>query len=351
VAKAGRYRLKVAAAGMAAALAVGGVVGYVLSDHSPTSTQTASPAAAGASKSDNSTEPLGVQSSSGFGSSVASGPAVLGKPFTRLFTRTAGLITVRGFLINVAEPVPLAVCGFGPPQFQTEVSTPQMVGIATSDPIGQQASGAVGAIETSLVGVQEGDPVAVVTADAGATVAEVRMVFAGGGTDEMVPVKGWVALAAPVSAKLAYGQAVGTLTALDAAGKTLSSKSLTLGQSAVPATQCTSSCPPTVIPLPSAPGSGASVGSANMICRACPSPVPLNNTAHSTVVNPGGPMIPANPSAPSTVVRHVASGTAVAPACMLESPPSGAGTSSGASSGGGSTGGGTGSAGPATSAG
>jgi hypothetical protein len=59
------------------------------------------------------------------------------------------------------------------------------------------------------------------------------MSFIGGGTDQMAPVKGWAILAAPVSASLSYGQALGTLVAKGAGGRTLSTTPLTLGSLSV----------------------------------------------------------------------------------------------------------------------
>ena len=215
VSRAGRRRLRFAAGGMAVALAVGGVVGYAVSNHSAASTQTASASAPTASSS-NSDVPAasGAAAAGGFGQNFSSGSVSTGesgvasRPYTHLFNRTAGTVTIRGFLTNFPEPAGLAAsCGFpGLPQFEAEVSTAQMVG--TSDSFGAQpdAANPVSAAQTDLFGTAEGDPVAVVTAATGSTVTEVRMAFAGGATDEMVPVKGRPGL----------GQAVGRADARNA---------------------------------------------------------------------------------------------------------------------------------------
>jgi hypothetical protein len=374
VSRAGRRRLRFAAGGMAVALAVGGVVGYAVSNHSAASTQTASASAPTASSS-NSDVPAasGAAAAGGFGQNFSSGSVSTGesgvasRPYTHLFNRTAGTVTIRGFLTNFPEPAGLAAsCGFpGLPQFEAEVSTAQMVG--TSDSFGAQpdAANPVSAAQTDLFGTAEGDPVAVVTAATGSTVTEVRMAFAGGATDEMVPVKGWVALAAPVSAKLSDGQTLGTLTALNAAGKTLSSTPLTLGQFApvTPATPaCTGNCTVRAAPLQTTPVNGAagavaaSPPGASASCSVCSSSGSGSTTIKgqpafnpTTRIDPGGPMIPATGNASSSSAAYACARTAplkslVLPPAPAISPPAAAGGSI-------SSGGSTGSAGSSSSAG
>jgi hypothetical protein len=313
VARAGRRRWRFAAAGVAAALAVGGVSGYALSNHSSPSSQTAdSPAAAPSGSNADTLAPLASGSAvSGGGYFSATGvSSTPGRAFTHLFTRTAGAVTIRGYLTNFPQPV-ASVCLPGAPLFQAELSTAQMVG--TVDGAGASpAARSVSSPSSFLIGTAEGDPVAVVVAVAGSGVTSVRMSFTGGATDAMTPVKGWVALAAPVSSKLPPGGSLGTLTTLGAGGAVLGSTKVTFGSEGS-AVACG---PPGVLKVcpaalrtqqgsvSSAAGGTASSSNTSVACANCPSTSrppassgsrsssAKSTTSTTVVVNPGGPMLP-----------------------------------------------------------
>ena len=250
VARAGRKRWAMAGVAATLALALGLGVGYAASNQSgsPSQTQTASPAsaqntpanasaAAGASPGGSS----GSNSASSSGSSAASSSASSGATplspstsrFTRLFTRTAGGVTIRGFRATSPRILGLpAGCDLSGARLQVEVSTARMVGTAGSGLGGVDRSQPVSAISSEVVGSAEGAPTAVVAAATGAGVARVSVSFAGGASDAMAPVDGWVALAAPVPGSVANGSNVGTLTGRDPAGKVLTSRALQLGPEA-----------------------------------------------------------------------------------------------------------------------
>ncbi len=190
VARAGRRRRRIAAAGMAVALVVGGAVGYGLSDHSSPAAET-STASAGST-----TSSTGASSASAASSGGATGAAVVApnlpvtspEKLTRLFTRTTGGITLRVFHTNFNPPAALpAGCQLGLPEFQVEVSTAEMVGITVSGAAPTTRTQPLTAVETRVVGAGEGNPVAVVTAATGPTVTRVEVSLTGGATDTMSP--------------------------------------------------------------------------------------------------------------------------------------------------------------------
>ena len=247
VARAGRKRWAMAGVAATLALALGLGVGYAASNQSgsPSQTQTASPASAQNTPA-NASAPAGASPGSSSGSSAssssASSPASSSgssaatplspstSRFTRLFTRTAGGVTIRGFLVASPRILGLpAGCDLSGARLQVEVSTARMVGTAGSGLGGVDRSQPVSAISSEVVGSAEGAPTAVVAAATGAGVARVSVSFAGGTSDAMAPVDGWVALAAPVPGSVANGSNVGTLTGRDSAGKVLTSRALQLG--------------------------------------------------------------------------------------------------------------------------
>ena len=165
------------------------------------------------------------------------------------------------------------------------------------------------ATEVQVLGGPEGDPTAVVTVATGPSVREVRVLFKGGATDSMAPVGGWVALAGSVPADAASGGSLGTLTALDAAGRALSSAPLTqigyqFGNTTPP---CGVSCPATIKPaVPGGTGifngaSGASSGAATSAGAASPP-----EQAFSCAVPPCGSLpgvaLPASPAGGAATV-------------------------------------------------
>ncbi len=164
------------------------------------------------------------------------------------------------------------------------------------------------------MGEPEGDPVTVVTAATGPTVAAVRVVFPGGATDQMAPVDGWVVLAGPEPTGLANGASLGTLTALNAAGHVVSSSTVEQGlKPAVTAPSCVPACPlnPKLVPPVSAPSvaPAATPGGSGCTGVAC------------------GSVVPGNP--PPAALKNVGAGSLACP--ML--PARGAGGTSGSTGG------------------
>ena len=259
VARAGRrMRVRSAAVAGAVALVAGGGVGYAVS-------QTGSPAQKGVATAPVSGNGSRSQGSYGAAGGAAPGSSSIAVPagvqFTPVFNRQANGVDIRGFLIGfpTRPPAGAATCpGIGP-RFQAELSTQKMVGIAGSGFVPEQLGPMVLTEQPSLVGEAEGDPVAAVVVQTNPSVAKVRMEFTGGNTDEMQPVKGWSALAAPVP-DLRNGKVdpvtSGTLTALDASGHSLSSTLITWPPAA-----------PAPLPLPAAPngGSGGGTGSSGTV--------------------------------------------------------------------------------------
>jgi hypothetical protein len=152
-----------------------------------------------------------------------------------LFTRTAGSVDIRGFLVDSTMKLPQGYappsCVIYGPRFEAEVSTPKMVGTAVGGFLTPDPTKALSDVDADILGVTEGDPTLVVTAYAGQGVAEVRVTgFSSGVTDTMLPASGWVALAGPTAASSASAASpvkVGEITALNASGQPLSSQTVT----------------------------------------------------------------------------------------------------------------------------
>jgi len=305
VARAGRrMRWRAAALAGVVAVAAGGGVGYAVSTTGGSARQVvATSPASGSSTRASSQAPSGAQ--------IAGGPsAALPEPnrFTRLFTRQANGIDIRGYLVATPLMMPLSSagsteCGTAGSHFQAEVSTPDMVATAGSGFVVQQLGSMILSEQTTVVGDAEGDPVAVVVLQTNSAVSKVRMDFTGGATDEMTPVQGWAVLAAPAawfqSGKVTQ-ETVGTLTALDSSGHSLATTPV--------------QWPPVVTPTQGSVGSGsvgsgsvgsgsagsgtvgsgsASAGVSGSAAVACPTPAPA----------------PAPARAPSPTITSTGSGT------------------------------------------
>jgi hypothetical protein len=270
VARAQRRRWRVGVAGLAAALAIGGGVGYALSNHHSSGQSVATSPESGSKA--GSSSPAGQsgpaagsgRSSSSSSTGAASSAALYPERLQPLFTRTAGSVDVRGFLLSSSIKLPqgyaMPSCAITGPRFEAEVSTTKMVGTVVAGYAAPDPAQTLSDVSASIVGVAEGDPILVVTADAGKGVAQVKVTgFAGGGTDSMAPVGGWVALAGPTtttSPSTISPVKVGTISALSGSGQVLASESVT---------------PPTVfgggpLPLSSAAGAQAANG-ASVVCE------------------------------------------------------------------------------------
>jgi hypothetical protein len=264
VARASRKRWVTVGVATTLALGLGLGVGFGTSDHSSPATQTASApqSAAGATTGTGSNAV-----SPGTGTEFATnGIAPFGAStlhLTPLFTRSAGGVpggvNMRAFLVSYptvsGQP---AACNLQGSRLQVEVSTAKMVGVVAGGMLGVDAAQPASGISSQVIGTAEGNPVAVVTAATGSGVAQVSMSFSNGTRDQMAPIRGWVALAAPVSSRLSYGQALGTLTERTATGKVIKSETLQLGVQSGVAVKVPCSLPCTGV-LPQR--AGASTGS------------------------------------------------------------------------------------------
>jgi hypothetical protein len=268
VERAGRHRRRsfagLASAAALVALAAGGGIGYAVSNHggqaqtvvagSSPGRGTPTPAVGG--QAGGSTAPV-------IGSHVAE-PAI-GPTYTHLFTRTAGAVTIRAYQPDTHPTA--AVCGAPAATVQADVSTPDVAGIAVTPAFApSSASGAILSVWGQEIGRPEGHPVDVVLVQVGASAKLVKVDFAGGGGDKMAPVDGWAVLADPVASAASVGNSLGTVSALDAAGKTLRTQPAYLGGgAALPAEGVPSTCfcPPigSVPPGVKAGGSGGAAGS------------------------------------------------------------------------------------------
>jgi len=265
VARAGRRRWRVAAGGVAAALVIGGGAGYALSNHhSPGQTVATSPASSSkaGSNAQSGQAPSPATAGRGGASSVSGSAALLPERLQPLFTRTAGSVDIRGFLVTSTIKLPqgyaMPSCVAMGPRFQAEVSTPKMVGTAAAGYAAPDGAVPLSAVSTSVLGVAEGDPTLVVMAATGKNVAQVKVTgFSGGVTDSMAPVDGWVALAGPTTASSSSvtPAKVGTITALGPSGSVLASQTITS---------------PTIFrggPEPLSPAAGAQASSgASVVC-------------------------------------------------------------------------------------
>jgi hypothetical protein len=268
VARAQRRRWRIGAGGLTAALLIGGGVGYAVSNHHSAG-QSVTTAAASGSKAKQGTPsgqapgPAAAAGESGSSSSGAvSAPAMFPERLQPLFTRTAGSVDIRGFLVNSTMKLPQGYtppsCVIYGPRFEAEVSTPKMVGTAVAGFLSPDPIKALSDVNADILGVTEGDPTLVVTAYAGQGVAEVRVTgFSSGATDTMVPASGWVALAGPTAASSASAASpvkVGDITALNASGQVLSSQTVTF---------------PTSFAVPPLPLSSAGAQAANGAAAVC----------------------------------------------------------------------------------
>jgi len=270
VARAQRRRWRVGVAGLAAALVIGGGAGYALSNHHSSGQSVAtSPESGSTAGSSSPAGQSGLAAASGrSNSSSSTGPASSNALFPQhlqpLFTRTAGSVEIRGFLVSSEIKLPqgyaMPSCAITGPRFQAEVSTTKMVGTTVAGYETPDPAKTLSDVSASIVGVAEGDPTLVVSASAGKGVAQVKVTgFAGGGTDSMAPVDGWVALAGPGTTSASSAAApvkVGTITALSSSGQVLATESVNV---------------PTVFsgsPLPLSNAAGVeAAGGASIVCE------------------------------------------------------------------------------------
>jgi hypothetical protein len=323
VARTGRKRWGTAAVAATLALGLGLGVGFATSGSSSPATQTATgnEASSGAGGSNPAT---GSAFSSSGGMSSAPAPVLAAPHLNKLFNRTAGGVTIRAFLFNFPEISGLpASCGALGAHLQVEVSSASMVGVVGGGPIGVDRTQPASAVWSEVVGTAEGDPTSVVTAATGPSITEVSMLFSNQTTDQMAPVGGWVALAAPFSRAPTYGQNLGTLTEYRADGKVVASQTVQLGvqPGAIKTAPCAPVYPCVRPQTPSASGNAATMPAPaceSVPCAPLPAVSPSPPTGQGTAPAPAGPAIASN------------AGGGVGYACPLH-PPAASGSSSGTS--------------------
>ena len=297
VARAGRrMRLRAGALAGAVSLVVGGGAGYAISTTGGSGNQVvATSKAAGGNTA--AAAPSASQASGETPSYAVGGTS----KFTRLFTRQANGVDIRAFLVESPLMVPLGAAGSTASpscstvsRLQAELSTPDMVAVAGGGGfVGQQSGQNIIDVEPQLVGAAEGDQVSVVVVLTGPAVAEVRMTFATGKTDEMAPREGWSVLAAPdpslQSGKTA-ATTLGTLTALGQAGATLATQAITWppGPTPLPGGSGGSSGSGSGTAGPGTVGSGGAVNSVQSVAQAQAAAAAAAAAAARTAVEPCG---------------------------------------------------------------
>ncbi len=174
VARAQRRRWRVAVGGLAAALLIGGGAGYALSNHQllgPVGSHLAGVGLEGHFQPASGRVPRPVRGPvasrvrpHGLGSTHS---ALLPQRFQPLFTRTAGSVDIRGFLVSSTIRLPqgyaMPACVAVGPRFQAEVSTAKMVGTAAAGYVTPDPSKPLSDVSAAVVGVAEGDPTLVVS--------------------------------------------------------------------------------------------------------------------------------------------------------------------------------------------
>ena len=241
VAKAGRRRRQTLVASIATTAVVALGSGWAIAEASvghptsvalqhlsaaPSSASTQPATSSGKANSGASTaSPVGTTPGVG-GSGDLAVPIVV-KPWTKLFVRSAGNVTIRGYEVPPpTNAAPLTGCRYLLPYtsltFEAEVSTPEIVGTvggfvyselgspvsSNTSPQGPSSALAQTAysVTASRIGVSEGAPLYVVVAHVPSNVDNVTLSGVGQGAsgskvlDQMAPVAGWVALTATAPA-------------------------------------------------------------------------------------------------------------------------------------------------------
>ncbi len=309
-------RNRLAATGMLLALVVGGAGGWLVrAGRSSRGTALAAGGDTGASTT------IGPLSAAAAGRSATAVAGSSGYKLTKLFVRmTADGVTIRAFQPPTPVFTQVPGCPSLPqpvfPGLITEVSTSEVASQAGG--FMQNATAPFKSDGISTVGGAEGAPVWVVTAEVDSTVAQVRATFPDGKTDQMVPVKGWAALAhvAP-AATVDSNPPTGSFQALDGSGKVIATSpfpSLATLQPPkgvpVPAPGATITVPANGAGVAGGAGGGVSVSSGVATATAPASPVLVPTTiagssagaaVATTVAAPPCPLIvPAVPAATTT---------------------------------------------------
>ena len=253
VARSGQRRTRLAAAGMIGTLAIGAIAGWAAS--SRRATRTTSLAAGGSTT----TIPAlreAVRGAAGGGIAFdGNGGPAMTKKFVR--TTTDG-VSIRGYEWDGSKGMSPS-CGvfLG---FQAEVSTADIVGVGSAF-VGSSNTAPFTSISPMTLGDIEKAPVRVVTVKTGAGVAQVRVTFADGKTDQMAPVDGWSVLASKLPAANAGKEENDTVQALDSSGQVVATQSTYQAPPAKPIVPDTAVVPkPLLPPVITGPGSTKSGG-------------------------------------------------------------------------------------------
>lgn len=147
----------------------------------------------------------------------------------KFFNRDAGAVKIRAFRADIDAPITAGPPWWEPAEWcfpngivQADVSSDDMVGIATGSVYAQRRDSSVGGT-LSVIGIAEGAPQWVLVAQSTSDAATLRARFPGGGTDEMAPVDGMAVLVAPAAVTAEFfsnrlPDERATIEALDAGG-------------------------------------------------------------------------------------------------------------------------------------
>lgn len=170
--------------------------------------------------------PLGIGGGAYFGGLPST-------PMARVFTRTtAAGIVIRGYRVNISPQseaqgppwwTPPGWC-FANGYVQADVSNDAIAGAGTAPLYAAQKNGAQVGGTVSVIGQNEQAPRWIVIAQGPDGATTLRASFPDGSSDEMAPVNGVAVLVGPGGADLSKAKV--TLTALDAAGGTISTTTI-----------------------------------------------------------------------------------------------------------------------------
>ncbi len=358
VARAGRRRRRsvvgIAAATAAAALLAGGGIGYAVSDHGSGSQAVVSggqPQTGNRADQPTTHQPgtgtatapevgTGQGGGSPVGGSDGSAIGIPSARLTRIFTRTVGDVTVRGYQ---RADAPLATaCAYQFSGLEAEVSTPDIAGVASSLavlPAAASSTASPKGIESATaerLGEQEGAPVDVVIVHSTGAVAQVEARFTNGtaATDHMAPIQGWSVLVAPAQSRsnssaqsgaITQPTAIATVTATDSAGRVVGRQPVGLGgglplpamatNGAVAAPlRCCTTTPPVTSKSPPEPTGTAGTSTAAPAYR-----IACTGSSSGGTVGPGG-SVTGGSAGGSASSGSASSGSATAPTAPRNLP-------------------------------
>jgi hypothetical protein len=236
-----------------------------------------------------------------------------GTPYSKEFVRTtADGITIRAYATSASGrplfPPGTPGCPSFDPGLQVEVSTAAVAQQVFTVLVPE--GGALKAYSLSTAGVAEGAPLWVVQVETDSTVAEVKVSFGAGETDQMKPVNGWAVLAHTVPASARSTSSVGGVQVINAQGKVVAGAQFQLPSTGIDQ--------PVVVPSPASPGVGSvapNQGSSSSGVASASSSGSGSAVASATTV----PAVPAVPPDVS-VTTLPGSGAATPPTTLTPAP-------------------------------